>query len=236
MIVYKLTDENMKTYNNCQWKLNEIKEVRFIPELSLCTHGWIHAYESPEIAVLNNNMHGQYHPFTMRLFKADTLDSPKAFCGHSKLGSTKMVLLKELPVPQPNLLNWKFYAILSLRAMFTDLDWIKTKVYGKEGEQIIKTFLLWSEDFIENKNNERDLLVVQNSEFITKAIRIKNWKIHHWDLRVLGWLANILTLPRGDYPVTRRQGAPYTDIALQCEETNPRINLNEIAIEAMKMK
>lgn len=51
-IVYKLTDQNMRTYGGYQWKLNTPQQTSGIG--SLCTSGWLHVSSHPDIAVLLN--------------------------------------------------------------------------------------------------------------------------------------------------------------------------------------
>jgi hypothetical protein len=111
--LYKLTDENMCTYNNTQWVLGEWKETDG-EQQRLCTDSWLHAYESPFIAVLMNPDHRNFT--NPRLFEAEGdgyyLDDNGLKCGVSKLR-----LVKEIPLPvvtnkQKDALIQKIYYIL----------------------------------------------------------------------------------------------------------------------------
>lgn len=62
--LYKLTDENGKTrpgeYNETQWEKGIEHSAKGAPEQNLCSNGWIHAYESPLLAVLFNPIHANF--------------------------------------------------------------------------------------------------------------------------------------------------------------------------------
>lgn len=94
MMVFKLTDGNMRTYNRCQWVLGEWHETSGNGDL--CSSGWLHHYSRPLLAVLLNPIHAGFN--APRLFEAE------AAWGHLiddgvKGGSTRLRLLRELPVP-----------------------------------------------------------------------------------------------------------------------------------------
>lgn len=65
-IRYKLTDQNMQTYNGYPWKRGKWQEP--IGDSSyLCNPGWLHSYSHPLIAVLLNPIHANIK--NPRLFK-----------------------------------------------------------------------------------------------------------------------------------------------------------------------
>ena len=55
MMLYKLTDENDRTYNDTQWGEGVTHETS--GEGKLCGEGWIHAYIDPLLAVFLNPIH-----------------------------------------------------------------------------------------------------------------------------------------------------------------------------------
>ena len=54
-IRYKLTTQDLTTYNYTKWVLNEWKETSGTGKL--CTEGWLHCYTSPLLAILLNPIH-----------------------------------------------------------------------------------------------------------------------------------------------------------------------------------
>jgi hypothetical protein len=57
----KLLHPDLTTYNGCQWVVGEWKETS--GEGGLCGPGWLHCYDTPELAVLLNPAHAHiYNP------------------------------------------------------------------------------------------------------------------------------------------------------------------------------
>ena len=94
MKVYKITDENMRTYNGCQWELNVTKETYGQGEL--CSNQFLHFYHHPLIASIMHTMLGFKNP---RLFeaKADGIIKNDFYL---KGGCSKLTLKKEINLPQ----------------------------------------------------------------------------------------------------------------------------------------
>lgn len=99
MTIYKLTDQDMRTYNGFQYTLGV--EARATGEgTRLCSHDLLHFYLSPEIAVLLNPIHaGIKNP---RLFRAETPDVP-VMDGQRKGGVKRMTLVEEMALPTMSL-------------------------------------------------------------------------------------------------------------------------------------
>ena len=55
MKLYKLTRSNCTTRENTLWVPGEWRETSGIG--SLCSSGWLHAYEHPLLAILHNPIH-----------------------------------------------------------------------------------------------------------------------------------------------------------------------------------
>src|SRR3972149_7121498 len=93
MIRYKLTDENMCTYNNTQWEIGIEKTTS--GEGELCGSGWLHCYSNPLLAILLNPIHANIK--NPRLFKVNALGNHKYDKG-LKEGCTSLTIIKELPI------------------------------------------------------------------------------------------------------------------------------------------
>lgn len=96
MIVYKLTDGQMRTYRNYQWTLGKQEQQEFNPHM--CAPGGYHAYRSPVLAVLLNYVHAYFDSRTMRLFKARGAGAHKLRSDKCKF--EKLTLLEELKLPR----------------------------------------------------------------------------------------------------------------------------------------
>jgi len=69
MKLYKLTDRNDQTRNNCQW--GEGVTVETSGDGELCSAGFTHWYTSPLLAVLLNPIHGNYYLKTAHLWAGE---------------------------------------------------------------------------------------------------------------------------------------------------------------------
>ena len=139
MIVYKLTDKDGYTRrgknNQILWSPGVTKKTS--GKGDLCTAGWIHAYEHPILAVLHDPIHGKYGA-SARLWVCDTLDGKVKRDGQMKLGTSKLKVLKEIPLPKVTLDQKIAYAIsCSLR------------VYAEE------SFVIWAEGWLSGKDRSR---------------------------------------------------------------------------------
>ena len=94
-IKYKLTSQNLQTYNKFQWEVG--KWVETSGEGELCSSGWLHCYDSPLLAVLHNPIHA--HINNPRLFEVEVEGKEKRD-GQLKCGYTRMRLVKEIPLPE----------------------------------------------------------------------------------------------------------------------------------------
>lgn len=93
--VYKLTDQNMRTYRGFQWKLGKWHKTS--GKGDLCSASWLHFYSDPLIAVFMNPIHAQIsRPL---LFEAEakgkSLDDNGLKIGYTQGRITKQI---ELPV------------------------------------------------------------------------------------------------------------------------------------------
>jgi len=67
-IAYKLLTQDQTSYGDCKWEIDEWKETS--GEGSLCSHGWLHFYSHPLLAMLLNPIHANFDLPT--LWEAET--------------------------------------------------------------------------------------------------------------------------------------------------------------------
>ena len=129
MIRYKLTTQNMTTYYGRQkWILGKQETKPEIQKPTLCSNDVFHFYDNPELAVLLNLIHAN-------------IDKPLLFkvsCNEVvhdgvKGGSTKMKLVKELPLPVFTLNQRVYFSILCAKEIYHSKEW-----------------LLWADNWIAN--------------------------------------------------------------------------------------
>lgn len=91
---YKLTDQQMQTYDGSQWELGVTKRATGAGNES-CTDGVLHYYSDPLLAVLLNPTHAQIK--SPRLFKVEC--SEKLGTDGLKYWCKEQMLVKELELP-----------------------------------------------------------------------------------------------------------------------------------------
>ena len=91
MKLYKLTDENSKTRGDTSWVTGEWREAPCSGEL--CGPGWLHAYESPLVAVLLNPIHANFKSPHLWLAEGD---GAVLRDGSLKIGVQRLHVVKHL--------------------------------------------------------------------------------------------------------------------------------------------
>jgi hypothetical protein len=122
MKVYKLTDKHMRTFGGFQWEL-------LVPRTTdgrggLCGRGYLHWYESAEVAVFMNPIHADFDHQTMRLFEAEAegdIKLEKCLKG----GSTKLTLVREIDAPVITTEHRIEIAIRCAKLVYGDTAWNK---------------------------------------------------------------------------------------------------------------
>ena len=130
MQYYKLTNEKMQTYGDCQWTVGVEKTTDGTGDL--CSPGWLHCYNSPLLAILLNPIGADF--LDPRLFKIKTGGKKKTDRG-LKFGFTKMSLTKEIPVPVITVEQKIKFAILCALKVCKDRrfrQWAKAWLSGKD--------------------------------------------------------------------------------------------------------
>jgi hypothetical protein len=136
MKLYKLTDAEGRTYNNTQWgegvTHNATGRGRGRGSLKLCSTGFIHAYESPEIAVLFNPIHSDFRD-PMLLWEAEGEIALKA--DQTKCGCKSLTTLRTIACPVIFTEQRVRFAILCATSVYQDpefLKWSKRWLSGKD--------------------------------------------------------------------------------------------------------
>lgn len=132
MEIFKLTDQNMQTYDGFQWELGKTYEAS--GKGDLCGSGWLHAYEHPLLAILHNPIHaGIENP---RLFRG-VAEGKILRDGQMKLRAQWVTLLEEIPLPQITLEQKITYGIYVAQSVIGDLcpvwsEWAEKWLSGED--------------------------------------------------------------------------------------------------------
>ena len=120
MIKYKLTDQNLQTYEGFQWEMG--KKVTTSEEEELCGPGWLHYYHHPLLAVLLNPIHANIkNPRMFEVEVGSTCLDDKGLKG----GTTEMTLVKEISIPEVTIVNRIAFAILCAKDVYKETGWNK---------------------------------------------------------------------------------------------------------------
>jgi hypothetical protein len=93
-ILYKLTNQDMQTFNGFQWVLGEPRQAP--GGGGLCSDAWLHAYTDPILAILLNPIHADIK--NPKLFRCE---GEVCKTDHGlKVGCIKLTLLEELKIPK----------------------------------------------------------------------------------------------------------------------------------------
>jgi hypothetical protein len=133
MKAYKLTNQNMQTYDGFQWKLGKWYEITDCDEdCDLCTPYWFHFYYSHLLAILLNPIHADIS--NPRLFVAEVDGFQKDDSG-LKGGCTKMKLIEEISLPK-----------------ITTEQKVKFAIYCALEVYKGKDFVRWANNWLDNTN------------------------------------------------------------------------------------
>ena len=133
-IRYKLTKQDLTTYNYTKWVLNEWKETSGNGEL--CDSGWLHCYNSPLLAILLNPIHANIH--NPKLFKCE-VDGECLTDYGLKEGWTRMRIIEEMELPQLSNINKVAFGILCALEVYKDEKWVT-----------------WANNWLENKDRSKE--------------------------------------------------------------------------------
>ncbi|MEK7993680.1 MAG: hypothetical protein AAB403_07735, partial [Planctomycetota bacterium] len=129
MKVYKLTDKNGQTKNNTQWG-EGVTHTADGNAKDLCNSHWIHAYQSPLLAVFMNPAHADIRKPILWECEAEV-----GLTKSDKIGCTSLTTLKKIALPKVTMEHRVRFALLAARAVYA--VWSK---YDKDG-----AWLKWCE-------------------------------------------------------------------------------------------
>jgi hypothetical protein len=117
---YKMTDENMRTYGDCQWELGVKKVTNGKGEL--CGPGFLHCYTNPLLAGFLNPIHANFK--NPRLFEVAVGGDERHDYG-IKCGFSEMMLAKEIAVPAITTEQRVKFALLCAASVYKDTNFVK---------------------------------------------------------------------------------------------------------------
>jgi hypothetical protein len=147
MKAFKLTTQELTTYNGTKWEIGVAKESSGVG--NICSSGWLHFYDCPYLAILLNPVHAKYT--NPRLFEAIAERKIKEDNG-LKFGCTKLTLVQELGIPEITLNQKVAFGILCTREICKDTQW-----------------LLWAENWLSGKDRNQDTAAAADAAAATYA-------------------------------------------------------------------
>ena len=118
--LYKLTSLQSQTYNQTQWGENVTHELPVRDTYELCSYQVIHAYVSPELAVLMDPIQSSLLPNAILWeAKGDVVTNDG-----TKVGCTKLTTLKRIPIPTITLEQRVTFAIKCALHVYKEPSWV----------------------------------------------------------------------------------------------------------------
>ena len=129
MIKYKLTTQSMTTHDDFQWQVGV--KVTTSGEGELCGPGWLHYYDSPELAMLMNPIHADIeNPIG---WKVEAEGIHKLDHG-LKGGCTEMTLLEQIELPDISITQRVRFSILCALAVYSEPTFVRWANYWLNNE------------------------------------------------------------------------------------------------------
>ena len=118
--LYKLTNLQSQTYNQTQWGENVTHELPVRDTYELCSYQVIHAYVSPELAVLMDPIQSSLLPNAILWeAKGDVVTTDG-----TKVGCTKLTTLKRIPIPTITLEQRVTFALKCALHVYKEPSWV----------------------------------------------------------------------------------------------------------------
>ena len=117
--LYKLTDANGRTQNATQWGPGVSHSAKGAEDQPLCSDGWIHAYESPLLAVLLNPIQADF--VKPLLWEARGAIGKRE--GQLKCGCRTLMTVRQIPLPVVTTEQRVRFAILCAKVVCKDPAW-----------------------------------------------------------------------------------------------------------------
>ena len=116
--LWKLTDENARTFRSTQWGPGVTHEGMGVGDL--CGPGWIHAYVDPLLALLLNPIHAAFQ--NPRLWRAEGRLPFRDDHG-LKCGVFSLTTIEEVPLPVVTTEQRVRFGILCATQVYTEPSW-----------------------------------------------------------------------------------------------------------------
>lgn len=172
MKLYKLTDENFETYGHTKWGENVTHEGT--GNGSLCGPGWIHAYTSPELAVLLNPMHANFKNPVLWEAEGNIDLNDQGL----KVGSKKLTTIKIIPVPEITITQKIAFGILCALEVYQEdnfVTWAKNWLTGADRSSKNANAYAAAYDAVRGaaSNAAANAANLNFTEIIAKSLKIK---------------------------------------------------------------
>jgi hypothetical protein len=118
--LYKLTDPLSQTYDQTQWGGNVTHELPARDIYQLCSDQVLHAYVSPELAVLMDPVQANLLPSAI-LWEAE---GDVVIDDGTKVGCTRLTTLKQIPIPTVTLEQRVTFAIRCALHVYNEPSWV----------------------------------------------------------------------------------------------------------------
>ena len=118
--LYKLTSLQSQTYNQTQWGENVTHELPVRDTYELCSYQVIHAYVSPELAVLMDPIQASLLPHAI-LWEAE---GDVVVNDGTKVGCTQLTTLAQIPVPTVTLEQRVIFALKCALHAYKEPSWV----------------------------------------------------------------------------------------------------------------
>ncbi len=128
-MIYKLTNQDHQTRGRTQWGENVTHRAAGEKGQDLCSSGFIHAYEHPDLAILFNPLHANVNNPVVweargKVYKSDGL----------KIGCRQLTTLKIIPLPKWEATQRAAFAILCAQEVYDDAGFRKWAVNWLSGD------------------------------------------------------------------------------------------------------
>ena len=149
---YKITDKNMQTHGGCQWEVGKIQEIKKKGN-TLCTDEVFHYYDTPELAVIFNPIHGVYIDYRIWEIEGDEVNHDSL-----KGGSKWQKIIKEIPIPKISLEQKVKFGIFCSKKVYKYKEWNK-----------------WANDWLSGEDRSKDAAAAAWSAAAESANKAAAW-------------------------------------------------------------
>ena len=127
--LFKLTDQNCETYNHTKWGEGVTHKTNGYGEM--CGPGWLHAYTSPELAVLLNPIHANFSNPILWECEGVVEKTDNGL----KVGTTQLTTIKRIILPEVTTIQRVAFGILCSQTVYSNPQfnrWAKDWLTGKD--------------------------------------------------------------------------------------------------------